>query len=310
MLGIRLFNRHIGKGGAGIVDLYMQCSELASALIARTAAELQGVEGLCEQYVDVIGHKYRAPVAGEAAPSRLQAELTNKRQYTAYLRELSTAFSLAGSHVEELSSLLLAEMQQLQSLVGNRSSVPKEQVYPRFDSLAKLWAAFREELTLLQARQITLEALKAFEAAFNVTLKPDDLVAARAARRAAAAMAGGGGGGDGLAVPLARRRRRREARRGARGRARRRRPPTTPRTRSPRRRPPTRCATRGSTSKASASTRAFSATGSCSRRRRARSRSTATGTTASSTPPRATPSSRRRRGTTPPSSPSRGGCRS
>ena len=68
VLGIRLFNRHIGKGGAGIVDLYMQSSELATGLIGRTAAELQAAEGLCEQYVDVIGHKYRSPVGAEAAP--------------------------------------------------------------------------------------------------------------------------------------------------------------------------------------------------------------------------------------------------
>jgi hypothetical protein len=36
--------------------------------------------------------------------------------------------------------MFLSEMTQLQSLVGSRSSVPKEQVYPRFDSLAKLCA--------------------------------------------------------------------------------------------------------------------------------------------------------------------------
>ena len=188
VLGIRLFNRHIGKGGAGIVDLYMQASELATALITRTSQELQAAEAACDQYVDVIGHKYRAPV-GEDAPQRLQQELTNRRQYTSYLQELELGFKQAGSHVEELSHMFLAEMQQLQSLVGNRSSVPKEQVYPRFDSLAKLWAAFREELALLQARQLTLESLKQFEHSFTPTLKPDDLVAARAARRADEAMA-------------------------------------------------------------------------------------------------------------------------
>ena len=188
VLGIRLFNRHIGKGGAGIVDLYMQASELAASLIVRTSTQLQAAEGTCEQYVDVIGRKYRAP-AGEAAPQRLQQELTNRRQYTSYLQELDTGFKQAGAHLEELSHMFLAEMQQLQSLVGNRSSVPKEQVYPRFDSLAKLWAAFREELALLQARQLTLESLNAFDTSFTTTLKADDLVAARAARRADEAMA-------------------------------------------------------------------------------------------------------------------------
>jgi hypothetical protein len=120
VLGIRLFNRHIGKGGAGIVDLYMQASELAASLITRTSAELQSAEALCDQYVDVIGYKYRTP-AGDAAPARLQAELTNRRQYTSYLQELAGSFRQAGSHVEELSHMFLAEMQQLQSLVGRRT---------------------------------------------------------------------------------------------------------------------------------------------------------------------------------------------
>ena len=53
----------------------------------------------------------------------------------------------------------------LQQLVGSRSSVPKEQVYPRFDSLAKLWAAFRDELSLLQTRQPVLHRLSNFHSA-------------------------------------------------------------------------------------------------------------------------------------------------
>ena len=101
--------------------------------------------------------------------------------------------------------MFLAEMQQLQALVGSRSSVPKEQVYPRFDSLAKLWAAFREEFALLQARQLTLDTLKQYETSFTATLKPDDLVAARAARRADEALSSGLGHGEAppSAVPLA-----------------------------------------------------------------------------------------------------------
>lgn len=202
VLGIRLFNRHIGKGGAGIVDQYMQASELAAGLITRASVELTHAEAVCEQYVDVIGHKYRAPV-GEAAPSRLQQELTNRRQFTSYLQELATGFKQAGSHVEELSHMYLAEMQQLQALVGSRSSVPKEQVYPRFDSLAKLWSAFREELALLEARQLTLDTLKEFENSFNPKLKPDDLVAARAARRADEALRAGSDDAPSPVVPVA-----------------------------------------------------------------------------------------------------------
>lgn len=62
--------------------------------------------------------------------------------------------------------------------------MPKEQVYPRFDSLAKLWATFNEELTLLQAREATLAELRTYTESYVPTLRSDDLVAARSARRA------------------------------------------------------------------------------------------------------------------------------
>ena len=66
----------------------------------------------------------------------------------------------------------------------NPNQVPKEQVYPRFDSLAKLWATFNDELTLLQARDATLAELRTYTESYVPTLRSDDLVAARSARRA------------------------------------------------------------------------------------------------------------------------------
>ena len=142
VLGIRLFNRHIGKGGAGMVDLPKAAAELASNLIGEMDREITEVEVLSQQYVDVISYKYST--AGDtAAPERLQAELTNRRQYAAFLARLDGGFKQAGGHIEELTRMLLAEIESLKGLVGARSSVPKEQVYPRFDSLAKLWGSFR-----------------------------------------------------------------------------------------------------------------------------------------------------------------------
>ena len=86
--------------------------------------------------------------------------------------------------------MLLAEIDSLKTLVGNRSSVPKEQVYPRFDSIAKLWGSFKEEVALLEARQVTLDTLRGFREPYIPTLRADDLVASRAARRNEEAITG------------------------------------------------------------------------------------------------------------------------
>ena len=150
VLGIRLFNRHIGKGGAGISDVPRTAAELAASLIGQVGEDVEGLETLCQQYVDVIAHKYKSTPAG-SKPGRLQQELVNRRQYVAYLETLSGGFQQSGAHIEQLTRMLLTEVETLKQLVGARSSVPKEQVYPRFDSLAKLWASFKEELATLQA---------------------------------------------------------------------------------------------------------------------------------------------------------------
>ena len=184
--GIRLFNRHIGKGGAGISDLPTTCAELVAALINKVAAELESVETLCAQYVDVIAHQYRA--ASGAGTRRLQLELTNRRQYAACLSQLDGAFKQSGEHVEQLARLLVSEMDALKELVGSRASVPKEQVYPRFDSLARLWASFEEELQVTRARQTTLATLATYQDSYVPALRSDDLVAARQLRRAEEAM--------------------------------------------------------------------------------------------------------------------------
>lgn len=86
------------------------------------------------------------------------------------------------------------EMDGLKQVVGSRSSVPKELVYPRFDALAKLWLAFEEEAQMLRVRRQTLDTLYLFRASFLPRLKSEDVSAARAARRAAAAAEAEGGG--------------------------------------------------------------------------------------------------------------------
>lgn len=202
VLGIRLFNRHIGKGGAGIKDVPRTAAELVASLVGQVGEDLEGIETLSAQYVDVVSHMYRsgAKSSGEAGArlARLQQELANRRQYLAYLSTLYAAFKSSGAHVEQLTRLLLQEMEALKQLVGSRSSVPKEQVYPRFDSLAKVWATFNEELRLLQAREATLAQLRTYTESYVPTLRSDDLVAARSARRADSAL-----GGEVAALPPA-----------------------------------------------------------------------------------------------------------
>jgi Domain of unknown function len=60
--------------------------------------------------------------------------------------------------------------------VSDRSSVPKEVVYPRFDALGTLWVSLSEEYTLLKARQKTFQQLTKYRLSFNPTLSEEAYV--------------------------------------------------------------------------------------------------------------------------------------
>ena len=131
VLGIRLFNRHIGKGGAAIADRPREATDMVYDMISLVGEELTAVQTLCDQYGEVIANKYRS---SPERPVRLQEELTNRRQYVAYLRQIDEGLRQASDHIGQLTRMLLQEMETLQDLVGSRTSVPKELVRRKLDT--------------------------------------------------------------------------------------------------------------------------------------------------------------------------------
>lgn len=67
------------------------------------------------------------------------------------------------------------EMGELKGLVGSRTSVPKEQVYPKFDTLATLWQLLSAERKLVAAREATRQGLVQFKASYQPTLSAETL---------------------------------------------------------------------------------------------------------------------------------------
>ena len=63
-------------------------------MISELDREMTAVDTLTQQYVDVIAYKYKA--AGPL-PGRLQQELTNRRQYAAFLSQIDGGFKQAGA---------------------------------------------------------------------------------------------------------------------------------------------------------------------------------------------------------------------
>ncbi len=101
---------------------------------------------------------------------RWSQELANRRQYLGFLRTLQDEVKFLKEKVATLVEKLKTEMVNVKSLVSNKSSVPKEMVYPRFDALGTIWLQLYEEVVVLVARSNTFQCLCKYRLSFSPTL--------------------------------------------------------------------------------------------------------------------------------------------
>lgn len=59
---------------------------------------------------------------------------------------------ISEQNIDGLQAKYENEISELKSLIGNKSSIPKDQVYPRFDSLSQIYSQLLEEKNLAVLR--------------------------------------------------------------------------------------------------------------------------------------------------------------
>lgn len=181
VFGIRLFNRAIGKGGAGIEDTFGQLQLRLQELTTKIYDQHAEMTELCGQYSMTINHMHQQPDS-KGPPPRLRDELTNRRQYLACLQNLQEDVETLSQRVHVGTLSYNEVLEALQEAVGARSSVSKEQVYPKFDALSKVWKDAEEDLAQVNARLGVFEALQPFKSdSFHSRLRAHDVAAAREA---------------------------------------------------------------------------------------------------------------------------------
>lgn len=198
VLGIRVFNQHIGKGGVNIPNPQQGAAELLRKLGALLSEELDKGQQICLELQQVIVHSELRHPEGVTADmrSRWKDELTNRRQYLSYLQSLQEDIAVSDRKVESLRETLTLEMTDLQELVGNRASVPKEHVYPKFYEIATRWTALNHEYKVISGRTRTTEVLQKFCNSYTPSfraemgLQADEISALEENARAAEAAVG------------------------------------------------------------------------------------------------------------------------
>jgi len=175
--GIRLFNREIGKGGVGIDDTVNLVVSEVTTLFHKLQAEVEELSEQCQQYTDVLifAHHHKPENITSEMIVRWQEELTNRRQFLSYCQSLQEDVMLSAQKTESHKDNYQNEMGELKGLVGSRTSVPKEQVYPKFDTLATLWQLLSAERKLVAAREATRQGLIQFKASYQPTLSAETL---------------------------------------------------------------------------------------------------------------------------------------
>jgi hypothetical protein len=191
--GIRLFNKELGKGGAGVPASARDIQDNVEALAKLVREEVRDANEICTQYTEVLLHVHHQLGAEDHADSsepppntdeiaRWQDELSNRRQFLSYLQSLEEDIAFSHEKVGTRLHMFQADMSALQSLVGARSSLPKSHVYPLFEAVSRSWAELHQEHELLQARARALRSLLRFKATFTRTLSPDSSIVRQARR--------------------------------------------------------------------------------------------------------------------------------
>ena len=73
-------------------------------------------------------------------------------------------------NIENSQARYQKEMNELKQLLGNKSSAPKEQVYPKFSALAQAYQQLLEESRLYQQRQYLYSQLQQHNQKLSLSL--------------------------------------------------------------------------------------------------------------------------------------------
>ena len=211
VLGIRLFNRQLRKGGEGLSLSAASAQQLNGGLQAELEHEAAFIGEIAQSYTEVVQHwtgpgpgtggrqgeeeEKRSLSAAPAPPSsslrRAYAELIHRRQYLLFVHSLQADCTSASAALLELARSMEALYAQLTAIVGLRSSVSKAAVFPVFRAVGAAYRALLDEDRRMQQRRDLFEQLKHSRNPFVTSLQPSAIRQAKERQSGAAAAAPG-----------------------------------------------------------------------------------------------------------------------
>ena len=192
VLGIRIFSgtssgvRGLATTGINASALVAPAAEGLADLENCIAAEVEALDGRCDDVIDeILLSKRRAqeeegkergggaplkPPEGEThvgsgssgGSENLEQKLTYLRQYRSFCFQIRSKSIGISDRLRTTVIDIGSAADDLRSVVGNRTSAPKEAVYPRFRQLADLWTAARAQMASAESTAYEYCALKRY----------------------------------------------------------------------------------------------------------------------------------------------------
>ena len=101
----------------------------------------------------------------DPAVARLRDEILNRRQHIGAVTRMLGELKQSAQALRAFDEAMLDELAALKALVGNRTAVPKDKVYPRFAQVGTLHLALEDEYNRVKGLRSVYAALREFDTA-------------------------------------------------------------------------------------------------------------------------------------------------
>lgn len=119
VMGIRLFNREIGKGGAGMTIRVIDVQDLLQDVLSTLSQVIEEEGEICNQYTEVLiyVHHFQPRDLSETEIQRWQEEMTNRRQFMSCLQSLQEDVIVSSQQIETLAATYDQQLKDLKKYV-------------------------------------------------------------------------------------------------------------------------------------------------------------------------------------------------
>ena len=165
VMGIRLFKCELGQGGIGLMNIEDIKKKLKHDLLYEVKDFYTQINTVCDKYSLIYDNLDFDSIVNEKELNVLD----KIRKYIIYYRQILTYLSMLiddlHNSIQMKDSLILSyenEKNSIMDIIGEQMIISKDQAYPRFQNLAKMYTKFQEEVFILDIRDNVFRKLKEF----------------------------------------------------------------------------------------------------------------------------------------------------